>query len=35
MISSAHAMIFTSDEDADRAPFRDVLEIPRTDCGGG
>ena len=34
MISGAHVMIFTRDEDADRASFRDMLEIPCTDCGG-
>jgi catechol 2,3-dioxygenase-like lactoylglutathione lyase family enzyme len=35
MISGAHAMIFTRDEDADRAFLRDVLEIPCIDSGGG
>ncbi|MEA3016112.1 MAG: hypothetical protein QOI38_834 [Sphingomonadales bacterium] len=35
MISGAHAMIFTSDEAADRAFLRDVLEIPCIDSGGG
>jgi len=35
MISSAHAMIFTSDEDADRAPVRDALEIPRAAVAAG
>jgi len=35
MISSAHVMIFTRDEEADRAFLRDVLEIPCIDAGGG
>ena len=35
MISGAHAMIFTKDEAADRAFFRDVMEIPCIDSGGG
>jgi len=35
MISGAHVMIFTQDEQADRAFFRDVLEIPCIDSGGG
>ena len=35
MISGAHVMIFTQDEAADRAFFRDVLEIPCIDSGGG
>ncbi|MEO6581496.1 MAG: extradiol dioxygenase [Sphingomicrobium sp.] len=35
MISGAHVMIFTRDEDADRAFLRDVLEIPCIDSGGG
>ncbi len=35
MISGAHVMIFTRDEDADRAFLRDVLEIPCIDAGGG
>jgi catechol 2,3-dioxygenase-like lactoylglutathione lyase family enzyme len=35
MISGAHAMIFTQDEEADRAFLRDVLEIPCIDSGGG
>ena len=34
MISGAHVMIFTRDEDADRAFLRDVLEIPCIDGGG-
>jgi catechol 2,3-dioxygenase-like lactoylglutathione lyase family enzyme len=35
MISGAHVMIFTRDETADRAFFRDVIEIPCIDSGGG
>ena len=35
MISGAHVMIFTRDEEADRAFFRDVLEVPCIDPGGG
>ena len=35
MISGAHVMLFTQDEDADRAFLRDVLEIPCIDSGGG
>ena len=35
MISGAHVMIFTAEEQADRAFLRDVLEIPCIDSGGG
>lgn len=35
MITGAHAMIFTKNEDADRAFLRDVLQIPCIDSGGG
>jgi len=35
MINGAHVMIFTKDEEADRAFLRDVLEIPSIDAGGG
>jgi hypothetical protein len=35
LITGAHIMIFTRDEDADRAFLRDVLEIPCIDSGGG
>ena len=35
LISGAHVMIFTKDEDSDRAFLRDVLEIPCIDGGGG
>jgi catechol 2,3-dioxygenase-like lactoylglutathione lyase family enzyme len=35
MITGVHAVIFTADADADRAFFRDVLEFPFVDAGGG
>ena len=35
MISGAHVMIFTRDEDADRAFLRDVVGLPCIDSGGG
>ena len=35
MITGVHAIIFTSDADADRAFFRDVLDLPSVDAGGG
>ncbi len=35
MFNGAHVMIFTNDEDADRAFLRDVLEVPCVDTGGG
>ena len=35
LINGAHAMIFTGDEQADRAFLRDALEIPCIDSGGG
>ena len=35
LISGAHVMIFTRDEDADRAFLRDVLDVPCIDGGGG
>ena len=35
LISGAHVMIFTRDEDADRAFLRDVLEVPCIDGVGG
>ena len=35
MISGAHVMIFTQDEDADRAFLRDVLGLACIDAGGG
>ena len=33
MIDGVHAVIFTEDADADRAFFRDVLELPSVDAG--
>ena len=35
MIIGAHVMIFTRDEEADRAFLRDVLEMECIDSGGG
>jgi catechol 2,3-dioxygenase-like lactoylglutathione lyase family enzyme len=35
VITGTHGMIFSADPDADRAFFRDVLEIPSIDSGGG
>ena len=35
LITGAHVMIFTRDEEADRAFLRDVLDIPCIDGGGG
>jgi catechol 2,3-dioxygenase-like lactoylglutathione lyase family enzyme len=35
MITGLHAIVFTADADADRAFFRDVLEFPAVDAGGG
>jgi predicted enzyme related to lactoylglutathione lyase len=35
MITGVHAVIFTSDAERDRAFFRDVLELPSVDAGGG
>jgi catechol 2,3-dioxygenase-like lactoylglutathione lyase family enzyme len=35
VISGVHAIIFTRDAEADRAFFRDVLEFPAVDAGGG
>ena len=35
MISGAHVMIYTKDEQADRDFLRDALEIPCIDSGGG
>jgi catechol 2,3-dioxygenase-like lactoylglutathione lyase family enzyme len=35
MINGAHAIIYSTDPDADRAFFRDVLELPSVDVGGG
>jgi catechol 2,3-dioxygenase-like lactoylglutathione lyase family enzyme len=35
MITGVHAVIFTMDAEADREFFRDVLELPSVDAGGG
>jgi hypothetical protein len=35
LVTGAHVMIFTRDEDADRAFHHDVMEIPCIDGGGG
>ena len=35
MINGAHAVIFSLDAEADRAFFRDVLELPNVDAGHG
>jgi len=35
MINGSHVIIYSSDADADRAFFRDVLEYPSADAGGG
>ena len=35
MITGAHVIIYSTDADADRAFFRDVLGYPRVDVGGG
>ena len=35
MILGSHVILYSSDSDADRAFFRDVLEYPSVDAGGG
>ena len=35
MITGVHAIIFTKDAEGDRAFFRDVLDFPFVDAGGG
>ena len=35
MISGVHAIIFTRDAEADRAFFRDVLDLSSVDAGDG
>jgi len=35
VISGAHAIIYSTDADADRAFLRDVLGLPHVDVGGG
>jgi catechol 2,3-dioxygenase-like lactoylglutathione lyase family enzyme len=35
MITGAHVIVYSRDADADRAFFRDVLQYPHVDAGGG
>lgn len=35
MISGSHVIIYSTDADADRAFFRDVLELPNVGVGEG
>jgi catechol 2,3-dioxygenase-like lactoylglutathione lyase family enzyme len=35
MINAVHAVMYTKDAEAIRAFFRDVLELPNVDAGGG
>ncbi len=35
MINGAHILFYSPDPEADRAFFRDVLELPAVDAGGG
>ncbi len=35
MISGAHVIVYTKDAEADRAFFRDVLDLPSADAGHG
>ena len=35
MITGAHTIIYSTDAEADRAFFRDVLQFPHVDVGGG
>jgi len=35
MLTGAHAIIYSADAEADRAFFRDVLELENVDVGGG
>ena len=35
MITGVHAIVYTRDAEADRAFFRDVLELRAVDAGGG
>lgn len=35
MITGAHVIVYSADADADRAFFRDVLNYPNVDAGGG
>ncbi|CAM2070378.1 VOC domain-containing protein [Sulfidibacter corallicola] len=35
MISGTHVVVYSENPEADRAFFRDVLELPNVDVGGG
>ena len=35
MITGSHVVVFPQNADADRAFFRDVLQMPAVDAGGG
>jgi hypothetical protein len=35
MITGAHVIVYSRDAEADRAFFRDVLDYPHVDAGGG
>ncbi len=35
MLTGTHSILFSPDAEADRAFFRDVLELPAVDAGGG
>lgn len=35
MITGAHSILYSTDPDADRAFFRDALNLPNVDVGGG
>jgi catechol 2,3-dioxygenase-like lactoylglutathione lyase family enzyme len=35
MINGSHVVLFTKDAEADRAFFRDILQMPAVDAGGG
>jgi catechol 2,3-dioxygenase-like lactoylglutathione lyase family enzyme len=35
MITGAHVIVYSRDAEADRAFFRDILEYPNVDAGGG
>ena len=35
MITGAHAIVYSTDPDADRAFLSDVLRLPKVDVGGG
>ena len=35
MISGSHVIVYSRDADADRSFFRDVLQLPSVDAGGG